>query len=492
MRSMTLSFTRWGVSVMVLAALIGLVLPTAGHTAQAQGGNLLQNPGFEEPYVALNGDDTLRLAGNWQPWHVEGEGPTANLAQPEYKPAPANRVRSGAAAQEFNTFFATHTAGVLQRVPVAPGTELRFSAFIYVWSSATFANPDVSEDPNGVVVSVGIDPTGGMDATSPNVVWSSGAEYYDEYREISVSATATGTAVTVFVRSKVDPEGFVGANNVYVDDAALLPLGMVPTNTPAPTFTPDAAVPVPTQEGTITPLPVTNTPLPTFTLTPELPGGYNDTVLYTVVAGDTVWGISRRFDSSVDAIIRINGLNANGFLSIGQTLVIPVQGAAQPAIPVTFTPVPTQAVGTGGPLPTTPATYTVQPGDTLAAIASKFNTTVNTLAQMNNIVNPNLIFPGQVLTVSGPQPASPAVQPTATLVPFIPTITPTPEMAQPQAQPVQPPQQPAVRPGTHVVQPGENLFRIGLRYNVRFDVLARVNGLWNPNLIFPGQVLVIP
>ncbi|MCD4684348.1 MAG: LysM peptidoglycan-binding domain-containing protein [Anaerolineae bacterium] len=486
MRSITLSLARWGVSVIMLATLIGLVLPTADYMVLAQGGNLLQNPGFEEPYVTLNGEDTLRLASSWQPWYLEDDGPTSNNARPEYKPAPANRVKTGASAQEFNTFFATHTAGVLQRVPVTPGTELRFSAFIYVWSSASFANPDISDDPNNVVVSVGIDPSGGMDATNPHVVWSSGAEFYDEYREISVAATSSGTAVTVFVRSVTDPEGFVGTNNVYVDEAALLPLGMVPTDTPAPTFTPDISVPVPTQEGTITPLPVTNTPLPTFTPTPALPGGYDDTVLYTVVAGDSVWGIARRFDSSVDAIIETNGLNDNGFLSIGQTLVVPVQGAAPPAIPATFTPVPTQATGTGGPLPTTSASYTVQPGDTLAGIASQFNTTVNTLAQMNNIVNPNLIFPGQELTVSGPQPTvPPAPQPTAqpTLVPFIPTITPTPDMTQPSPQP---------NPGTHVVQPGENLFRIGLRYNVMFDVLARANGLWNPNLIFPGQVLVIP
>ena len=67
-----------------------------------------------------------------------------------------NRLRpagfsSGSAAQEYNTFFATHTGGVYQRVPVTPNTELRFSIFVYVWSSATFANPDVSDDPNEVM-----------------------------------------------------------------------------------------------------------------------------------------------------------------------------------------------------------------------------------------------------------------------------------------------------------------------------------------------------
>jgi LysM repeat protein len=233
---------------------------------------------------------------------------------------------------------------------------------------------------------------------------------------------------------------------------------------------------------TAAPIPTFTPSVPTFTPTPVLPDEFSESVLYTVVAGDTVWDISRRFDSSVDAIIDTNGLNANGFLKIGQTLVIPVRGTTPPITPPTFTPVPTQSTGTGGPFPTL-TNYTVVPGDTLLAIASEFNTTVNTLAQMNNIVNPNLIFPGQVLQVAGPAPQQP--QP-STPVPYIPTITPTPQAQQPA------PTTPLPRPATHVVQPGENLFRIGLRYNVTFDVLARANGLWNPNLIFPGQVLVIP
>jgi LysM repeat protein len=45
---------------------------------------------------------------------------------------------------------------------------------------------------------------------------------------------------------------------------------------------------------------------------------------------------------------------------------------------------------------------------------------------------------------------------------------------------------------THVVQPGENLFRIALRYGTTWPVLAAANGLSNPNLIYVGQVLIIP
>ena len=46
--------------------------------------------------------------------------------------------------------------------------------------------------------------------------------------------------------------------------------------------------------------------------------------------------------------------------------------------------------------------YTVKPNDTLSAIASIFNTTVNDIAQKNGIVDPNKIYPGQVLIIKKP------------------------------------------------------------------------------------------
>ena len=47
-------------------------------------------------------------------------------------------------------------------------------------------------------------------------------------------------------------------------------------------------------------------------------------------------------------------------------------------------------------------------------------------------------------------------------------------------------------PLIHTVRPGENLFRIGLRYNMTWDVIAWVNHLTNPHRIYVGQELVIP
>ena len=45
-------------------------------------------------------------------------------------------------------------------------------------------------------------------------------------------------------------------------------------------------------------------------------------------------------------------------------------------------------------------TYTVQRGDTLSAIARKYGTSVTKIVKDNGIINPNLIYPGQKLTIN--------------------------------------------------------------------------------------------
>ncbi len=55
--------------------------------------------------------------------------------------------------------------------------------------------------------------------------------------------------------------------------------------------------------------------------------------------------------------------------------------------------------------------YTVQPGDTLSAIARRFNSSVAAIAQANNIVNPNLIYVGQQLIIPGATGGAPAPAP---------------------------------------------------------------------------------
>lgn len=105
---------------------------------------------------------------------------------------------------------------------------------------------------------------------------------------------------------------------------------------------------------------------------------------------------------------------------------------------------PIQAPATG--------TYTVQSGDTLSGIASKFGTSYQALASLNGLSNPNLIYVGQVLRVSG-----------------------------------------SANTGSvyYTVRSGDNLSAIASRYGISYQSIASLNGLANPNLIYAGQTLKI-
>jgi LysM repeat protein len=107
---------------------------------------------------------------------------------------------------------------------------------------------------------------------------------------------------------------------------------------------------------------------------------------YTVAPGDTLLSIAARFRTSVVAIARLNGIVNPNRILVGQTLLIPATGTP-PAAP---TPTPTPP----------PLTYTVAPGDTLFRISLRFNVPLLRLIQINGIVNPNVIFVGQVLRLS--------------------------------------------------------------------------------------------
>jgi len=101
-------------------------------------------------------------------------------------------------------------------------------------------------------------------------------------------------------------------------------------------------------------------------------------------------------------------------------------------------------------------TYIVQPGDILSLIARRYNTTVQAIAELNNISNPNLIYVGQRLII----PIAGDSLPSSTQI--------------------------------HVVQPGDTLTRIASRYGTTISAIVTANDLTNPSLIFVGQRLAIP
>lgn len=101
--------------------------------------------------------------------------------------------------------------------------------------------------------------------------------------------------------------------------------------------------------------------------------------------------------------------------------------------------------------------YTVQRGDNLTLIAARFGTTVSAIVQANNLQNPSFIYAGQVLFIPGA---------------VVPPVS-----------------------GTGVyytVRPGDTLIGIAYRFGVNYWDIVRANNITNPSRIYVGQRLFIP
>ena len=108
----------------------------------------------------------------------------------------------------------------------------------------------------------------------------------------------------------------------------------------------------------------------------------SDSISYTVKSGDTLWQIAISHDTTIQSIITLNHIQNPNLIYPGEHLLIPSSNHDQST---------TQQTSSNT------QTYTVQSGNTLWQIANNYDTTVNKLATLNHISNPNLIYPGEVL-----------------------------------------------------------------------------------------------
>ncbi len=119
---------------------------------------------------------------------------------------------------------------------------------------------------------------------------------------------------------------------------------------------------------------------------------------YTVQAGDTLFSISQRYGTTVEAIVTANGLTSD-LVQIGQALTIPEGDYTYPAPTdngnyAAPAPAPFAPSGPGG-------VYVVTPSDTLFSIAMRYGTSVEAIASANNIPYPYIIYEGQPLIIPG-------------------------------------------------------------------------------------------
>lgn len=166
-----------------------------------------------------------------------------------------------------------------------------------------------------------------------------------------------------------------------------------------------------------------------------------ETLYYTVQSGDTLWRIARQYGTTVQEIVAINQIENPNLIYPGQTLKI-----------ITNSTVPGTEIRKTGSI-----IYIVQSGNTLSGIAEKYGVTVGQIVEMNDIENPNLIYPGEKIRIKGA----------------------TKETLNSEGQ------------RYYTIQRGDTLSGIARRYGVSVNYLVRLNGIKDPNLIYPGTVLKV-
>ena len=105
----------------------------------------------------------------------------------------------------------------------------------------------------------------------------------------------------------------------------------------------------------------------------------------TVRSGDTLWALALKHRTSTEAIVTKNRLAHGGaVIHVGQKLLVPTSGAAQPAPGTSATPA---KPGTAPPeKPTTaPRVHVVRSGDTMSGIAARYRTSLGTLLAANQL-----------------------------------------------------------------------------------------------------------
>ena len=167
----------------------------------------------------------------------------------------------------------------------------------------------------------------------------------------------------------------------------------------------------------------------TYKEIPYIPPTGSSTSTYTVKKGDTLYGIAKKYNTTIDNLKKQNNLTSNT-LSIGQILKI----------------IPTKLE----------SNYTIEKGDTLYGIANKYNTTIDKLKELNNLTT-NILTIGSTIKV--------------------PAGTITEDIIEDNIE--------------YIVKVGDTIYGIARKFNITVDELKRINNKDN-NTVSIGESLLIP
>ena len=185
------------------------------------------------------------------------------------------------------------------------------------------------------------------------------------------------------------------------EDPILVPATMAPTTavpaTLASTTTTTTLAPIPTAAAPVASTTTTTVPVVSTTAIPTTtePADVGPASVL-VEAGDSLSKIAKRYDTTAEILAAINGICDVNQIYVGQKILL---ADAESETDDGVDPEPISV------------TVIVEAGDSLSKIAKQYDTTVDDLMAANDITDPNLVFPGQELVVSGIVPIVPDVEP---------------------------------------------------------------------------------
>lgn len=185
--------------------------------------------------------------------------------------------------------------------------------------------------------------------------------------------------------------------------------------------------------------------------------------VHVVQPGENLFRISLQYGVTMTELAQVNGITNTWQIFAGQQLIIPgiAPAVEQPAV--------SEPIAPQNEEPAQPAEYhTIGRGENLASIARQYGLSAEALARLNNISNPDMIYAGQRLLISG----VPAADDSESVLAEAPLINPN-----------------SIR---HTVQRGESLASIGTQYSVSWLAIAQANHILDANQIVAGQELIIP
>jgi hypothetical protein len=181
--------------------------------------NLLANPGFEEGSGA-----SPRALGGW----TKSTNSNVDIRQADGSWFFSMPPRTGGWLMEGAGNGSSSDGSILQRVPVTPGLDYTFSAWITTWPRENNAlKYDVWNNQGRLIyMRLGLDPTGGTNMTASTVQWTprlyshrrSTTDFSRNWTQLAKRAVAQSTNLTVFIHMK--GEG-VQWHLYGVDDCAL-------------------------------------------------------------------------------------------------------------------------------------------------------------------------------------------------------------------------------------------------------------------------------